>query len=524
MNNTAKRFENSKTLDDKLVNTEQSGNFIFRDPDLESKVFIFSDFLHDNDLKHRIREAHQEHADSDIRVYTYPESIIGSRNSMGVLGDWGPSVVYAVNKYHGLHLPYRESNMDEFAYSKLCHLACTLYKGMMFNHSEIGVAASKIYNLKSVATIMKHPELIVPEEILNENNYRQVLFEVAKNVNRLMEHVNVEHLDGEPLLKKAEPHRLSYVDELKNMFGNRLRSILLYGSSARGEGSDYDNLVVLDKIVDSDFERINNHPLFEKGKEVGCIFLEENSVDKFLYINVSNRVFKDKAKVLYGEMSFPSDNINYSKRKEQYHVGFGSAKLVSALNLAFKEPHLFADKFGLLEYFIKINRFTLHGLKQQDIYKSIGKDKLYDELKEDYDYDIRSLLANKRELNDKIKDPEFVQELFLDANILSSQLSYRLHNPKKARRGGEEFLLKTLDKINGDVYLSSLEAVPVFLFKRKEKINIDDIIPTTVYRKNNPKFNELDKRLRKSIDKSNYFFNDEKKIELPEKYFIGIRM
>jgi len=492
-------------------------NLTDEEPDSEVKMLVFPHGHGRKRLIEEFRQAHQEFKDTDTRVYTYSTSLIGSRSQMGLLGDWAPSVVFAMNHFHGTHYPYREAHLHEYAYSKLAHLSCTLFKGLMFGYSDFGTAQSKVRNLRSVSMNMHYPELAIPEEELTEENFPRMIFEVGLTLSKMVAGlVEQEHLYDAPKVKKAESHNLAYVDELKRRFGSRLRSVMLYGSSARGEGSDYDNIVILDRLSSEDFDLIYNNPLYEGKKEVGVVFVEEASANNFFYINVSNPLFREQSKVLYGEISLPREDRSYSRRKEQYHAGYGSSKLISGMNLAFKHPEIFSDKPGLFDYFAKLNRFTLSGLKQQDFYHVITKDKLYTELRERYGYDLNDILGSPKEvLEARLRDHLYVQNILLEANVVSAEIARRMYNQHKTSPPDvEEYLFKVAGLVNSMVARCDFEGLPLLILRRKEKISSQDILPVRVYRSDDPLFPKFDAELKRRMEEGN----------LPEQYFIGERL
>lgn len=106
------------TLDTGEIEPESKATIILRkDFDINEARDAFKDFYAKNDPN-----------DENKRLFYHTEPHIGSMDKMGLFGDYAPSVVYSSNRYHNTHLPFRESNMTEFGYSKLCHLYCTIDK------------------------------------------------------------------------------------------------------------------------------------------------------------------------------------------------------------------------------------------------------------------------------------------------------------------------------------------------------------------------------------------------------------
>jgi len=362
------------------------------------------------------------------------------------------------------------------------------------------MAQSKILNLKSIATILGHTKLIINIEDLYDENVMEMMFQVKKNANKLLRYVEVKHDNF--LLKKQEKHNLKYVEELKETFKKNLVSILLYGSSVTGKGSDYDNIVVLKHLPRNLYEKIRGMALMEEGKEVGIIFVPEYNLEKFLHINVSNILFKENSKVLYGEVNLPVEPESYSVLKERFHSAYGSSKLISALNLVYKEPDIFYDKPGLFEYFMKLNRFTLRGLKQEkEKYDVFEKEELVDCLLKEYNHKMPEFKP----------DAEYIKKCFLKENELSVQLAKDYYSPEFYSEEGE-VLLKVKKHVGGKAYLSEYNNKSVFLFRGREKLRNADIVPAKILKYGETGYDTRQIVLRRMG------------IQLPERYFIAKRL
>jgi len=410
--------------------------------------------------------------EEDIRQYVYTPTHIGSEKHMGLFGDFAPSIIYAINKNNKRHFPFRESNLQEFAHSKLSHLYCTIDKSIMFRFFNKHTARSKVNNLNSVATIMGKSELTLDAEVtekedLTEKEIANIMFQVKKNATRLLKYVEIS--PDLLLQRQAKTTNYKYVDAIKEKFGDNLASILLYGSSAKGTGSDYDNLVFLKTIPDNLYDQILGWNLEEKGKEVGIIFVPEYAMENFLYINVSNTLFKDHAKVLHGTVTFPFESDRYIIFKESYHAGFGSGKLISGINLVYKLPEVLLDKPGLFEYFMKLNRFTYHGLNMKDGYKILSKEEIQEEIKSKFDYEIPKFRP----------DPVYIQECFLEANKISIDIAKDMYSEKLAREKNERLI--TIDKkYSRHIFKAKTRGKNVYVFRGQKPLKEKDTVPVVL--------------------------------------------
>jgi hypothetical protein len=413
--------------------------------------------------------------DEDTRLFYYTEPHVGSDNKMGLFGDYAPSIVFSANNHQDLHLPFRESTLNEFAYSKLCHLYCTLDKSIMFHFYNRHMAQSKVFNLNSVATILGHPELGLDVEPLKESGVSEkdilaIVFQVKRNATKLLKYVEVTKAGIET--KTEQPHAYGYPVMLEKLFGTNLDSIILYGSSANGQGNDFDNIVVLKRLPLALYDKIHDLKPRENEKEVGIIFVPEYAVEKFLYINVSNTLFRENAKVLKGKVDFPIESERYTEYKEFYHAGFGSGKLISALNLVYRNPQILLDKAGLFEYFMKLNRFTYNGLLQQDGYVIKSKEEILSDLKSNFDYEIPKFRP----------DVKYLQEMFLYANAASVAIAKKMYHPKKAQESNEK-LLTMEEQVGSRTFRSHLAGKPgktVYVFKGEELVRPGDVVPVQI--------------------------------------------
>ncbi|HEY9705929.1 MAG TPA: hypothetical protein V6C58_26075, partial [Allocoleopsis sp.] len=211
----------------------------------------------------------------------------------------------------------------------------------------------------------------------------------------------------------------------------------------------------------------------ENGKEVGAIFVPKYVLEKFLYINVGNTLFRQTAKVLDGQIDLPIESDNYEIFKDMYHAGIGSGKLISSMNLVYREPTIFFDKPGLFEFFMKLNRFTYHGLMQNKGYVIKSKEEMLDSLKNDFDFVTPKFRA----------DATYLQESFLYANKASVELAKKMYDPSLARQENE-VLLEIDSQVSRRIFTSNYEGKKVYLFKGHENIREKDIVPAVIVKEN----------------------------------------
>ncbi|MDD5192187.1 MAG: hypothetical protein PHH54_00140 [Candidatus Nanoarchaeia archaeon] len=411
--------------------------------------------------------------DEDSRLFYFTEPHVGSKSRMGLFGDFAPSVVFAANRFNKLHLPVREKYLREFGYGKLSHLYCTLDKSVMFGFQNKYMARSKIHNLNSVASIFHRPGLKIDEERLkgkdiSDDKVIKVLFEIKKNATKLFGEVKCEAL-GYSTIKQSE-HNFSYPSLLEKIVGaDNLIKILLYGSSAKGHGNDFDNLGVLQTIPPDFYEKIRGTKPNENGKEVGVIFIPEDILENFLYVNVSNSLLRQSSKSLKGEFEVPIESPRYQIFKEAYHAGVGSAKLLSGMNLVYRKPELFFDKPGLFDYFMKLNRFTLQGLSQNEKYVSLSKEETLEKLKKGFDFEIPKFKA----------DVSYLQECFLKANKASIEIASKLYNPRLAMEGNE-FLAELQQQFSRKIFKADYQGLDLYVFGMRETMSSGDIVPVRI--------------------------------------------
>ncbi len=443
------------------------------EPDDKTKI-VLADTFEESAVDTAFREffAGIPKDDTDSRLHYFTPPHIGWRERMGLFGDFAPSVVYAANRHHELHLPYRESTMQEFAYSKLCHLYCTLDKSIMFEFYNRHTAMSKVRNLNSVATIMGFPDLCIDDSPLEESGIPEdqvldILFHVKKNATVLLKHVRPEVQGG--IRGEAKPHELAYPAKLEEIVGRSFAGVLLYGSSAAGAGNDFDNFAVLNMLYPDLYARIRGSKPRESDKEVGVIFVPRSVLRNFLYINVSNHLFKTSAKVLKGAFEFPNESPRYTIFKEMYHAGFGSAKLLSGLNLVYRQPEVFFDKPGLFEYFMKLNRFTLHGLMQRNGHVVLPKEEVLAILRDDYGFPIPKFRP----------DAKYLQESFVSANRASVALAQRLYDPSLAQQGNEQ-LVEVGEQVASRIFRARNGSRPIYVFRGLEEIHEGDVVPAQI--------------------------------------------
>lgn len=455
---------------------EQKGNLheTSIEPEKNSKVILAEDFEPakvDQTFRDFFKDVPED--DEESRLYYFTEPHVGSKERMGLFGDFAPSVVFAANNFNGLNLPFREKYLKEFGYSKLCHLYCTLDKSVMFSFFNRYMARSKVFNINSAAMILGEPDLqINPEKLKNEDitddEIVGILFEVKKNATKLMKKVQVDYDEIHQIEESS--HELGYPSMLEKLVGEKtLTRILLYGSSAKGAGNDFDNFAILKQLPENLYQKIRNSRPNENGKEVGVIFVPERILQNFLYVNVSNTLFRENAKSLKGNFEIPIESQRYRIFKEMYHAGFGSAKLLSGMNLVYRKPEIFFDKPGLFEYFMKLNRFTLQGLSQNKGYVTLTKEETLQRLRDEFGFEVPKFKA----------DASYLQECFLRANKASVELARKLYDSSLAREEREE-LLQVNREIDRKICECGDNRNKIYVFRGEEPLKKGDIIPVKV--------------------------------------------
>jgi hypothetical protein len=129
-------------------------------------------------------------------------------------------------------------------------------------------------------------------------------------------------------------------------------------------------------------------------------------------------------------------------------------------------PEIFFDKPGLFEYFMKLNRFTCHGLMHNNGYVISDKQQILDMLKKDFDYVIPEFKPDK----------DYLQQSFLKAVAVSIDIAKKMYDPKVAQGPGEA-IFKIKGQLSDKIFVSYKNKVPVYIFKGHEGLQIDDNVP-----------------------------------------------
>ena len=466
-----------------------------------------------------IRRLVSPYADMEERVYVYDRTQTGDERRIGFFGDWAPTVVAGLNSFHDYNFPFREKYIEEYSYSRLAHLMCTLDRSIMFSYQNRHTASSKIRNLNACAKGLLYPEmgldyLLLKEVVEERMTSKELLFmvkqqglELAKKV-RLEQHSHVE--------KSAESHSFDYVEKLKEMFGDNLAAVMLYGSSAVGEGKDFDNIVILKSLPSNLYDIISGTgPSFkEGGKDVGFIFISEDVAEKFFYVNVSNHLFAESSKVLYGEISLPVESMEYMVRKERYHAGFGSTKNISGVNMGFKDEDLMTYMFykdlgirkpwpkegrekrflladpgkeGLYEYFAKLPRFTLQGLIFSKDNRHLDKTILNGILKEEFGYEVMPHST----------DPSQIADRLIAAADASTRIIDRYYDPNQQKRKNEHIMtIEDAVGVEAGISSSHVDGKAVWVFGRRRPLLPRDNVPAQILYEGDKGF---DFRMRKAV-------------------------
>ena len=256
--------------------------------------------------------------------------------------------------------------------------------------------------------------------------------------------------------------------------------------------------MVLKSLPDNLYDIIGGKgPSFnEDGKDVGFIFINEDAAEKFLYVNVSNHLFFENAKVLYGEVNLPVESMEYMVRKERYHAGFGSTKNISGVNMGFKDEDLMTylfykelglrkprpkagrdkkfllaepDKAGLYDYFAKLPRFTLQGLIFNKDTRNIDKTYLTTILKDEFGYEVMH----------HSEDPTYIADRLIAAVDVSAKIIEKYYEPLHQKRKNEH-IMTIEDAVTDGISTAHVDGKTVWVFNRRRPLLPGDNVPAQI--------------------------------------------
>ncbi|MCX6709942.1 MAG: hypothetical protein NTV63_03270 [Candidatus Woesearchaeota archaeon] len=448
----------------------------------EAKLEIFTEILPTYDVS-RVKEIFNDNPGKS--VYVYSNSEVGTPTQPGFFSRFAPSVVFAIN----LGLPREEKRIlyskGRFGYgiNKLAYLLSTIDKSIMFGHAGKSQMMSKIHNLNSVCGILDKPEFHMDEldESVDYSMDEVIsnLIAVKKRASSLLRELEIVPSGSEE--KRLVEHHFSYPAWFREKLGDNLENILLYGSSATGEGNDFDNILIVDELNPEIYDNLANTKPHESGKPVGGLFIESDIFQKYMVCNANNRIVAITGKLLLGnKLCMPIDDDYVITLKELHHAAMGTMQLRSAVNLVFKRGEDVFDKEGLFEFFMKIPRFTLGAFKALETYKKTGKYRFFEKeplmeiLSSEFSYSIPKLR----------NDLDYIKSSFLLANEINSRIISNYFDNELVKEE-DEFLFPVYGKM-GNIALSVMNGRSVRIFDPERNTEIGDIIPGKVISYSNP--------------------------------------
>jgi len=434
--------------------------------------------------KYTIEEAeHLMLENPEKGVYLFTETEVGTHEKPGFFSRYAPSIIYAIN----LDLPpeqrriFYSGNRFNYGLNKLSYLLSTIDKSIMHGLYSQSQMRSKIHTLNSIVGILNRNSFRM-EEPPDEREFSldeivENLIEVKLRASNLLAQLEIPEGDRIKELKFYE-NSLKYPSIFRELLGENLEKILLYGSSATAEGNDYDNLLIIRKLDREVYFRIRDLKPYEGNKPVGCVLVEEALFHKYMLSNANNRIVASTGKLIFGDSLLVPVDSDYSiVQKELYHAAMGTMQLRSALNLAFANARDLFGKEGLFEFFMKIPRFTLAAFLATEHYFKRGKYWFFEKnevlpvLKDRFGYDIPKLED----------DEEFIKQSFLRANEVNSRIIDEYYDDSRLRSPAE-IIVKVLGVQDGAL-TSEFEGKKMVICNSEEHSLVGENVPVEIIRR-----------------------------------------
>ncbi len=124
--------------------------------------------------------------------------------------------------------------------------------------------------------------------------------EIIKLVYVIMEIISME-LPIKQIPEKKRKALESFVEVLKEKYGDKIYKIILFGSTARGEAkeeSDIDVLIVADKLSQREISKIAFQILLEYGEVISVIVEDRSRFEKYKGYSFHRNILKEGVEIV----------------------------------------------------------------------------------------------------------------------------------------------------------------------------------------------------------------------------------
>lgn len=283
-----------------------------------SKKYVVEDFD-----RNKLQQLYANHSE------TVPLSV-WSPSEVKLLSDTSPYTARNIFDATGMSFPITSQSLEEQAKALVAFLTLSidnsLFKGIM----RIDMVQSKIDNLQKLYSVLgldcpfSENDVTIDNLVEMSYNVKQNALEIGSRFDRNFHESS--HLNS--------PRPIGFEDFFVDLFGDNLKSILLYGSSAKGDGKDFDLMLFVNDLTLEMYKSFwNKQREVVSDKPVGIVLLPNNALTRYAECDYHSLTIAQEGRLLHGDsLQFPVLSEQDAVNKMYYKSGKEMTSLRGALS------------------------------------------------------------------------------------------------------------------------------------------------------------------------------------------------
>jgi hypothetical protein len=312
-----------------------------------------------------IASHYQDLRDDEIRY-------VVSADEMRLICDVNPILAQRIIRNTGL-TTYQPSKtgMIEQAQNYAAFLISTIDNSFFTGILRRDIVSSKVRNLEQMFEANGEKSPITQQEITNEN-IRDIAFEtkqlalaMAKRFEgAFKESVTMTATDGK-----------DYVSQIAALLGADLEKIVVYGSSANGNGKDIDLLLIMRALERNMYDKVwAAAGRMKSDKKIGIVMLPSTHLAAYAQCEPNSFMVAHHGLLVYGEaINFPVLDERGYQRKIYYSIGKNFSSLRSAAGNLQQQLKM-QESPKLLREILKLEIWIRRAIKQKELGEILTKE------------------------------------------------------------------------------------------------------------------------------------------------------
>ncbi len=220
---------------------------------------------------------------------------VWSPSEIRLMGRYNPALITDINDSLGTTYSYDSRGFRVLAISEAVHQACTLDNAVFFGGINAKRLRRKVYLIEKACNHISK-KAIITESDVTEDNVLDSVYHTKTTALDILDECG----SGETRPMKTV-QGYPFVEAFRELLGDSLNNIILYGSSARGEGNDYDLVLLVDRVESWMYDRLfNKARSIESDKQLGIVLWPSSSLLSYNLHASAEASLHNETKLVYG--------------------------------------------------------------------------------------------------------------------------------------------------------------------------------------------------------------------------------